>query len=260
MAAASPPSGYTPSRAPFARVQRRMVQWRRAAPAVVAPDRPVVTFTFDDFPKSAVAGADIVEAAGGRAGFYASTTMAGTTHPDMGEMFDANTLADLVARGHEIGAHSHEHLDCARISLGRVEVDVGENLVALAGLGLEAPVSSFAWPYGETGFAAKRWAASVFSTCRGVLPGVNVGDTDRAQLRAIELGPTEAHQRRALELLSACIAMNGWAIFFTHDVSDAPSDYGCTPDLLRELVKAAVDQGAVLAAPGLAAALCGVTD
>ena len=49
---------YSPSRSPTAKVQRRVVQWRRACTAEVAPDRPVITFTFDDFPKSALNGAD----------------------------------------------------------------------------------------------------------------------------------------------------------------------------------------------------------
>ena len=52
---------YAPSRALPAQVQRRVTMWRKANRAQVAPDRPVVTFTFDDFPKSALNGADIVE-------------------------------------------------------------------------------------------------------------------------------------------------------------------------------------------------------
>ena len=40
---------YVPSRSPPARIQRRVTQWLKAAHSIVAPDRPVVTFTFDDF-------------------------------------------------------------------------------------------------------------------------------------------------------------------------------------------------------------------
>ena len=68
---------YTPSRSPTAKVQRRVVQWRRACTAEVAPDRPVITFTFDDFPKAALNGADVLEKHGGRGGFYACTSMMG---------------------------------------------------------------------------------------------------------------------------------------------------------------------------------------
>ena len=32
---------------------------------------------------------------------------------------------------------------------------------------------------------------------------------------------------------------NGWLIFYTHDVADEPSPYGCTPALLRHALEAA---------------------
>jgi peptidoglycan/xylan/chitin deacetylase (PgdA/CDA1 family) len=254
------PWTYTPSRTPAAKVQRRVVQWRKACQAIVAPDRPVVSFTFDDFPKSALNGADIVERHGGRAGFYACTTFLGQRSPVMGEMFDAATLAELRARRHEVGAHTHSHLDCARDRLERVERDIGENLVALAEAGHDEMVSAFAFPYGETSYVAKRWVGDVFATGRGILPGVNAGEVDRSQLRAIELGASAMHRRRALAALKTCIDRKAWMFFFTHDVGAAPTDYGAPVDLIAELAARAVEAGAVLAPPTLAAALCGVID
>lgn len=251
---------YTPSRTLPARVQRRMVQWRKASRAIVAPDRPVVSFTFDDFPKSALNGADIVERHGGRAGFYACTSFMGQRSPAMGEMFDAATLAELRQRGHEVGAHSHTHLDCFRSRLEQVERDIGENLVALSEAGHNETVSAFAFPYGETSYSAKRWVGDVFATGRGVLPGVNVGETDRTQLRAVELGASEWHRRRALAALKTCIDRKGWLFFFTHDVGAKPTNYGAPADLIEELAVRAIEAGAVLSAPTLGAVLCGVID
>ena len=249
---------YQPSRSLSATLGRRLVRWSRAARTTIAPDRPVVSFTFDDFPKSALNGADAVEAHGGRAGFYAATSFLGAIDPVMGEMFDAVTLRELAARGHEIGAHTHGHIDCARKTREAVEKDVAANLVALTEAGHSETVSSLAWPYGETTHQAKRWASDVFATARGVLPGVNRGETDRAQLRAVELGTSAAGRRRAVAMLESCIQSNGWLFFFTHDVSRSPSALGCTPELVDELCRRAVDQGAVLATPTLGAALSGV--
>ncbi len=251
---------YAPSRSPAAKAQRRVVQWRRACTAQVSPDRPIVTFTFDDFPKAALNGADVLEKRGGHGGFYACTSQMGLRSPVMGEMFDAATLAELRARGHEIGAHTHTHLDCARARLEKVERDIGENLVALTEAGHNETVSAFAFPYGETSYPAKRWVGDVFATGRGILPGVNVGEVDRAQLRAVELGSTAMHRRRALAALKTCIDDNGWLFFFTHDVSVNPSTYGAPVDLLEELTQRAVDAGAILAAPTLGAVLSGVID
>lgn len=251
---------YVPSRSPPAKVQRRVTQWLKAAHSIVAPDRPVVTFTFDDFPKSALNGADIVEKHGGRAGFYACTSLMAQRSPVMGEMFDPATLAELSARGHEIGAHTHSHLDCARSRLDQVERDIGENLVALTEAGVTDNVSAFAYPYGETTYSAKRWVSDVFVTGRGILPGVNIGEADRSQLRAVELGPSSAARKRAKAMLKNAIETKGWVIFFTHDVSNSPTPYGAPKDLVEELALQAVESGAVLAAPTLGAVLCGVMD
>lgn len=251
---------YEPSRKPLAKVQRRVTQWRRACQAIVKPDRPVVTFTFDDFPKSALNGADVVEKHGGRAGFYACTSFLGQRSPVMGEMFDTATLAELRERRHEVGAHSHTHLDCARDPLVKIERDIGKNLVALSEAGHDEHVSAFAFPYGETSYSAKRWVGDVFATGRGVLAGVNAGECDRSQLRAVELGASEMHRRRALAALKLCAAQKGWLFFFTHDVGANPTDYGAPTELIDELALRAVEMGAVLAAPTLGAALSGVID
>ena len=255
-----PSWSYTPSRKPIARVQRRVVQWRRACQANVAPDRPIVTFTFDDFPKSALNGADVIEKHNGRAGFYACTSFLGQRSPMMGEMFDGDTLAELRLRRHEVGAHSHTHLDCARDPLSKIERDIGENLVALSESGHNETVSAFAFPYGETSYAAKRWVGDVFATGRGVLAGVNRGEVDRSQLHAVELGASAMHRRRALAALKLCFAQKGWLFFYTHDVGASPTDYGAPTDLIGELAARAVEGGAVLAPPTLAAALSGVID
>ena len=251
---------YVPSRTPVAKVQRRVVQWRRACLAQVAPDRPIISFTFDDFPKSALNGADIVEKHGGKAGFYACSSFMGLRSPVMGEMYDAETLAELRARGHEVGAHTHSHIDCAQSRPEKVERDIGENLVALAEAGHHETVSAFAFPYGETTYAAKRWVGDVFATGRGVLPGLNVGETDRSQLRAVELGSSEFHRKRAMAMLDAALKRKAWLFFFTHDVGAAPTDYGAPADLIEELAARAVDGGATLAAPTLGAVLSGVID
>ena len=251
---------YAPSRTSSAKLHRQIVRMRRAARGNVAPDRPVVTFTFDDFPKSALNGADIVEKQGGRAGFYACTSLMGLRSPMLGEMFDASTLVELTSRGHEIGAHSHTHLDCARHNLSKIERDIGENLVALSEAGHAGNVSAFAYPYGETTFEAKRWVSDVFVTGRGILPGVNVGETDRSQLRAVELTSSAASRRRALAMLKNCISTKGWLFFFTHDVSSSPSPQGAPDFLIEELAKRAFEGGAILGAPTSAAALVGLMD
>jgi hypothetical protein len=53
---------------------------------------------------------------------------------------------------------------------------------------------------------------------------------------------TEAHiDRDAIDrAFDEAVAKNGWLIFYSHDVETAPSPYGCTPQLLRHALDAAV--------------------
>jgi hypothetical protein len=60
---------------------------------------PIVTFSFDDFPRSALTtGADIIEKCGGRATYYVSMGLMGQRN-DLGEQFESADLQVLVERG-----------------------------------------------------------------------------------------------------------------------------------------------------------------
>ncbi len=249
---------YSPSRTPVEKINRRLTQWRAAAPVVSRPEKLIVSFTFDDFPKSALNGADIIETFGGKAGFYACTQFLGRTSP-MGEMYDTQTLRELTDREHEIGAHSHSHLDCAKVTPEAASQDMEDCVRRLQDLGVNGPISSMAYPYGETTFSIKQSMTSMFDIGRGILPGQNVGRIDRMQLRAYQLNDHPLTVERAFNALNAAIA-NGssWLIFFSHDVDRDHTKYGVHPDTIRGLCHKAVDAGAVLAAPYAAAQMCGV--
>jgi hypothetical protein len=48
----------------------------------------------------------------------------------------------------------------------------------------------------------------------------------------------------AKDLLEQNAARKSWLIFYTHDVQETPSPWGCTPVLFERIVKAALDSGA----------------
>ena len=248
---------YNVRRDAAARINRKLTQWRMASPVHIQPDRPIVSFTFDDFPKSAVNGADIVESYGGKAGFFACSIMAGKTGP-YGEMFDGSTLAELRQRGHEIGSHTHSHLNCSEASLVDAMTDIDENIRQLRELGHDDPITSLAFPYGETRFPIKASASERFDICRGVAKGTNVGLVDRAHLRAIELSPDQCCINRAMEAVRKMEKQPGWLILFSHDVGVNPTQFGVTPSVLRDLCVLAKDIGADLYSPTIAAKRAGV--
>ncbi len=248
---------HNPSRTLPAKLKRRMTQWRHAAPAVISGDKFHVSFTFDDFPLSAVNGADIVEKHDGKAAFYACTKMIGETGP-YGKMYDIATMLDLENRGHEIGAHTHSHIDCALTDRLTVLEDIKTNLRHLAEAGLKNRPTSLAYPYGETLYDTKKEVFEQFDLCRGILPGTNLGKVDLAQLRCYELNGNPMTENRAKNAIEAAGKTGGWVIIFTHDVSDEPTGFGTTSRLLTDLAQQAVSLGATLSTPTQAAKEFGV--
>lgn len=237
-------SRYTPESSYRARVQRRVTQWRCVKPLKVTPRRPVVSFTFDDFPRSAgETGARILEEAGARGTFYVSSSMTRQKNL-MGDMYAPDDLVRLSAAGHEIAAHTHLHLDCSRVGPSQVVDEVRLNRDALSAFGVKAPASQFAWPYGETKYEAKKALASEVETARGIRPGINRKGADLMQLRAFELTPEPHRAEQARQALKEVAKRSGWVIIFTHDVRSDPSRFGTHPDVLAALVQQARESGA----------------
>lgn len=236
------------------KIKRRMTQWRVATPLPASPRRVIVSFTFDDFPKSAAeSGAEIIEKVGGKACFYACTGMAGTRN-ETGQLFDASDIQRLLDAGHEIGAHTQSHLDCANAPVDTALKDIAANLHALKAMGANEPITQFAYPYGETRFDLKRTLPDRFEAVRGVLAGVNTKGSDLIQLRSMELTPDSTTTDRAAKAIKAAARAPAWIIIFTHDVRSDPSPYGTTPDALAYLANLAIENGAALLTPSQALA------
>jgi peptidoglycan/xylan/chitin deacetylase (PgdA/CDA1 family) len=242
---------YQPDRSLFSKVRRRSVQWRVVRPLAVDPKRTIVSFTFDDFPRSAAdTGAGIVEQFGGRATFYACTGMLGSDGVS-GPSFTQDDLAALTRAGHEIGTHTHSHLDCARAPLAMAAQDIDRCEAELATMGLPG-LRHFAYPFGETTVPLKKRLSEKVVSARGIAAGINGRGTDLMQLRALELSPEDRTLQRAERAIEVAARSNGWVILFTHDVRDRPSGYGVTPEALRRLGRLARDAGAALLPVGQA--------
>ena len=193
--------------------------------------RPVASITFDDFPKSAwtVAG-PILARHGARATYYAAGRFLGAREDGI-DYYDKGDLADLTAAGHEVGAHSFAHAMAPRVSSAGLDEDAARNAALLEPI-VGQRLASYAYPYGEVSPRTKAVMGARFATARGIRPGVNAGTIDLAQLRAVPL----EHRRWVPHEIDAAIAKAvetpGWLVLFTHDVSDAPTPFGCTPAML----------------------------
>ncbi len=236
---------YAPPRGPAARVDRWRARLFERAEARVRRDVAVVSVTFDDFPRSAgYAGAEILEAAGARGTYYVSAGLAGSRN-HLGALFDPQDLIRLHDAGHEIACHTAGHHDLAAAADDDVLRSVAENAATLAAYGVKTAASNFAYPYGEASPAAKRVLSQRFDTLRGVRPGVNRGQVDRALLRAVEINSESVES--VIAHVADAAARGGWLILYTHDVRESPSRWGCRPGELTQVVRSVVDRGLEIA-------------
>lgn len=244
MSEAINPFDYSPSRSLPARIRRRLTQWQSVAPIDAPIVHPMISFTFDDFPISAAEhGAECLSRFDLKGTFYACSGLAGQRNIT-GELYTEKHLSALVDAGHEIGAHTHTHLDCATNPLKTTIADIDQNMTWLNSLNV-AP-TSFAYPYGETTVPLKQRLDPMFSTARGILPGINRKGSDLTQLRSMELTPDAWTHRRAAEAIEAVNRNGGWLVFFTHDVRNDPSPFGVQPSVLETLARQARDSGAAV--------------
>ena len=233
---------YQPDRSLKAKVTRRVTQWRTVAPISISPEQSILSISFDDCPvTAATTGASILDHHQVRGTYYIATGLLGQTN-HMGEIVDQHGVKALADNGHDIAAHTTSHLDCARASANEVLKDIEGNLADLSEMGI-GPVYHFAYPFGETTPEIKSALKDRFLTARGILPGVNRGVCDRTQLRAFELDGSDGRTDRLISAIDSLAANPGWAIAFTHDVSDDPSAYGITPETLEFIVRRAQANG-----------------
>lgn len=204
---------------------------RRPLPASI--DAPIVSFTFDDFPRSAaLAGAPMLERRGWRGTYYTAMGFLGTT-THLGAMMERTDIEALHARGHEIACHTFAHLDASHCDPAVFAEDCERNCAELMDLGILRPRTSFAFPYGEASAGAKRALQNRYGALRGVRHGINRKGDDLNLLKAVALDGGKAGLEKALRAVHEVRQQPGWLIFYGHDVRENPSEWGCTPDFLE---------------------------
>ena len=206
---------------------------------------PVVSFTFDDFPRTALTvAAPILEGFGARGTYYVAPGLMNTTG-ELGELCSEADLQTLRARGHEIGSHTFTHSSCRSIALRDFHGDVTRGMTALRELtGSDAP--DFAYPYGELSLRSKKALSSSVRSARSILPGINGPEIELNLLRANSIYGDADAAPALCRLIAENVRRHGWLIFYTHDVQAKPSPYGCTPELFEHIVSTAAGSGARL--------------
>ncbi len=217
------------------RLRRKIAQ--RQAP------RPIVSFTFDDFPRSAatVAGKMLSEY-GVRGTYYAALGLMGTA-TIVGEMFNRSDLEKLVADGHELACHTFGHVLSNRVMCSELLANCRDNQMRIAEMLGGYRFENFSFPEGVVTVSAKAALSSVYRTCRTIEPGVNRDPVDLGFLRANRVY-SRWGAAAPKEMVRKSLEEKAWTILYTHDVCDTPSAYGCTPAEFRDVLEYALGSGA----------------
>lgn len=208
-------------------------------------DVPIISFTFDDFPRTAYhIGGTILRSHGVRGTYYAALSLAGTLEP-VGEIFSPDDLETLVADGHELGCHTFAHCHSWNTAPAAFEQSIVDNARRLSEWVPEASFTTLAYPLSGPRPTTKRRAANHFSCCRAGGQSFNAAVVDRGLLAAYFLEQAR-HADAVKRIIDQNSAARGWLIFATHDVCETPSPWGCTPGFLESIVRYASRSGAVV--------------
>lgn len=226
------------------RYQRELSRRLARRPFVLRNERPIVSFTFDDFPVSAARiAADILERHQARGTYYTSMGLMDTTAPT-GEIFHRNDLLSVIRRGHEIGCHTYHHHHAYDTAADTFEQSIEENRNALAAIAPEVKMRTLSYPISCPRPATKRRCARHFMASRAGGQTYNVGEVDLEHLSAFFIEQSREDEAAMLAMIDATVAARGWLIFATHDVTENPTRYGCVPAQFERLVQHAAGSGA----------------
>jgi peptidoglycan/xylan/chitin deacetylase (PgdA/CDA1 family) len=226
------------------RYRRTAARWLSRKPVAFRSDRPIVSFTFDDFPRSALhVGGAILKKYGGTGTYYTSMGLMGTETPT-GTMFLAGDIETLLRNGHELGCHTFDHCHPWETPPERFEASLVQNQRALTALFPQAVFRTMSYPLKVPSPGNKRIAGRHFDCCRGRGDRSNLGTVDLNFLASYFLERKLGGPQAALKAIEENRVQRGWLIFSTHDLSADPTPYGWTPEYFETVVRAAAESGA----------------
>jgi peptidoglycan/xylan/chitin deacetylase (PgdA/CDA1 family) len=204
---------------------------------------PIVSFTFDDFPRSAAhPGGAILKQHRMHGTYYVSLGMMDSELP-AGRSFSEQDLRDVAKEGHELGCHTFAHCHAWETKPMAFEESIIKNKYALSRILPEACFGSLSYPIAMPRPDTKERAAKYYPCCRGGGEKINVGVTDRNNLSACFLEKNRDKPEALKRLIDENVRLRGWLIFATHDIAAKPSPFGCTPQFFEQVVSYTATSG-----------------
>jgi peptidoglycan/xylan/chitin deacetylase (PgdA/CDA1 family) len=224
-------------------MRRRAARYLDIDAVTIAPSTGVFSLSFDDIPETAWTEAGPILAEHGvLATYYVCGGLESGWNMERPQ-FRTEHLQALHAAGHEVGCHTFGHTSVLRMDAEAMRLSLEANAAWVAARLDGHRMTTFAYPFGDATLQAKRIIRSRFALGRGVRDGVNAGRTDRGVIKSIGLESRRLPHYDLEAMMAEAAASNGWLTAYGHDVSDRPTDYGCTPDDLDRVLRAAKGAG-----------------
>ena len=228
----------------YSRLLRKTSHPVALAPLPSGTGQGTISITFDDFPLSAwTQGAPVLEDAGFKGTYFATGGLCGQIEDGL-TYYTRDVLAEITEAGHEIGCHTFDHPSAWRTTSAGFITSVLRNMAFLNDALPGYRPTSFAYPYGDASPRVRQALSTTFATSRGIKPRLD-RQPDATLLPAFSLDACTRAQRDWPAIIERAAREKRWLIVFTHDVSETPSPYGCTPSELQQVVGLARKNGLV---------------
>lgn len=226
------------------RYQRSTAKFLSRRLVAINTQTPIISFTFDDFPRSALStGGVILRRYGVTGTYYASLGLMGKQAPT-GTMFLQEDLNVVLEQGHELGCHTYGHCHAWDTQPELFENSIIENRLALRNLAPLASFKTLSYPISVPRARTKRRIAKHFVCARGGGQTFNAGTADLNYLSAFFMEQSRDNPDVLKNLIDENRRARGWLIFATHDISKDVTPWGCSPDFFEDIVHYAMNSGA----------------
>lgn len=199
-------------------------------------EKPIITFTFDDAPVSAfLNGGSILSKFGFGGTFYVSLSL--MTGPEPETRFTIAHLKNAMEQGHEIGGHTYSHIDLSKTSFETAIADMKKNREEMSALIPGTVIRNFSYPFGSQTRPLKQHASTHYRSARGIEEGINSIGTDLCNLKTVKLYEGKYPLEYIFNKIKEAEKNKGWLIFYTHDVDEKYTDWGCSPAYFEAVVQ-----------------------
>jgi peptidoglycan/xylan/chitin deacetylase (PgdA/CDA1 family) len=208
-------------------VKQKVLETFFRKPQLINLNKPIISFTFDDVPPSAVTnGGRLLNEFGFKGTYYVASGIA----ENESSYLTVENLRQLKNDNHEIACHTFNHVSLRWASSNKTMQQSIKNINAIHNSLPEYPVINFSYPFGEAGILSKRVLRKQFDSMRTSDYGLNYGMTDMSHLRAVSLYSKDFNQETLLDIIKKTVENKAWTIFYTHDVADNFGPWGTSID------------------------------